>query len=76
MPASKEDNVEISDDIENDIEDEFDDTDYGFIIGADGELKSFVFPDLLMEDPPKQIQKILKIYGIKDINELTPRIVH
>ena len=64
-------NEEIYDDDED-----FTDEDYGFILGPDGELKSLMIPEYLMEDPPKKILKILKILGIKDIHDLEPKTLH
>ena len=62
---------------ENDDDDgEFVEGDYGFIIGPDGELKSMMFPEDLMEDPPKAIRKILKIFGIRDIHTLSSQTLH
>jgi len=62
---------------ENDFSDEeFCDGDYGFIISPNGELKSMMFPEDLMEDPPKSIKKILKIFGITDINLITEKTLH
>ena len=55
---------------------EFIEGDYGFIISPDGELKSMMFPETLMEDPPKAIRKILKIFGIKDIHTLGGQTLH
>jgi len=43
-------------------------TDYGFVIGADGELKHLFTPDQFYLDPPPVVRKILKLLGIKDIN--------
>lgn len=64
-------------DIETDDEDmDFEDGDFGFIIGSDGELKHMMIPEDLMEDPPAQIKKILKIFGIKDLHTLNDRILH
>lgn len=65
-------------DIEIDEEDldEYDETDYGFIISSTGELKSMMIPELLMEDPPAEIKKILKIFGIKDIHSVDSRTIH
>lgn len=65
-------------DIEVDEEDldEYDETDYAFIISSTGELKSMVIPELLMEDPPAEIKKILKIFGIKDIYSIDSRTIH
>lgn len=47
-----------------------DDGDYGFIISADGELKHLFTPEEFALYPPKTVQKILKIFGIKDINQV------
>lgn len=55
---------------------EFGDGDYGFIINSHGELKSLLLPEDLMEMPPLQVRKILKIFGIKNIHELEPRTLH
>jgi hypothetical protein len=52
---------------ENDDDDDFVEGDYGFIINSDGELKSMMFPEKLMENPPTSVKKILKIFGIRDI---------
>jgi hypothetical protein len=57
-------------------DDEFEEGDYGFIISPNGELKSMMFPEDLMEDPPKTIRKILKIFGITDINVVTEKTLH
>jgi len=35
-----------------------------------------MFPEDLMEDPPKTIKKILKIFGITDINVITEKTLH
>ena len=57
-------------------DEEFCEGDYGFIINPNGELKSMMFPEDLMEDPPKSIKKILKIFGITDINLITEKTLH
>ena len=44
-----------------DDDDDFSDTDYGFIIDANGELKTMMLPEELMNNPPSSIKKILKI---------------
>ena len=61
-----EQHVEQEDELE--IDDEYEDGDYGFILGADGELKSMFAPDEFYLDPPPKVKRILKILGIKDIN--------
>lgn len=57
-------------DLDDFYETEISDDDYGFIIGADGELKSVFLPDNLPFAPPKNIIKILKIFGIFDIHDV------
>ena len=57
-------------------DDDFSDTDYGFIIDANGELKTMMLPEELMNNPPSSIKKILKIFGIKDIHQFEPRTLH
>ena len=44
--------------------------DYGFIFGADGELKHLFTPEAFYLDPPPVVKKILKLLGIKDINSV------
>ncbi len=44
------------------------DGDYGFIVGPNGELKHLFTPEGFAIYPPKTVQRILKIFGIKDIN--------
>ena len=41
-----------------------------FVIGPDGKLKSVFLPLENAFVPPKNIQKILKMYGITDIDNL------
>jgi len=55
---------------------ELEDGDYEFVIRADGELKSIMIPDDLMDDPPKSVKKILKIFGIVDIHLLSNNTLH
>jgi hypothetical protein len=76
MPIDKEKELEVTEEFSNDDYYEYDDQDYGFIISPDGELKSIMFPEDLMENPPTEIKKILKIFGIKNINDLTPKTLH
>lgn len=57
-------------------EDDYDEGDYGFIISADGELKSMMIPEELIDEPPTEIKRILKIFGIKNIHQLEPRTLH
>lgn len=57
-------------------EEVFEEGDYEFVISANGELKSIMIPEDLMEDPPKSVARILKIFGIKDIHSLTSGTLH
>jgi hypothetical protein len=57
-----------------DLDDE--DDDFGFIISSEGELKSMMIPEELMDDPPPEIEKILNIFGIKNIHILDGRTLH
>ena len=73
MPKNNELVVE---EIPEDDDDDFDDTDYGLIIDANGDLKTMMLPEELMDNPPSSIRKILKIFGIKDIHQFEPRTLH
>jgi hypothetical protein len=56
--------------------DDYGPDDYGFVLGPDGSLKSFMIPEHLMSDPPEEVKMILEIFGIDDIHELGDRILH
>lgn len=62
--------------IDESNDDEFTQDDFGFIIGPDGELKSIMYPEHLMEDPPEEVKMILQYFGIDDINTLENRVLH
>ena len=57
---------------ESDIGDE----DYGFIIGPDGELKSVFLPHVVPFKQPKNVQKIFKMFGIRDAEQLDDDTLH
>lgn len=57
-------------------EDEYSADDFGFVIGPDGELKSMMIPEHLMDDPPEEVMLILKLFGIDDIHSLGDRTLH
>jgi hypothetical protein len=59
-----------------DEEDEMHYDDFGFIIGPDGSLKSVMYPEHLMEDPPQEIQAILSVFGINSFAELGNKTLH
>jgi hypothetical protein len=50
--------------------------DFGFIIGPDGNLKTFMIPEHLMEDPPEEVLAILEMFGIDDIHDLENKLLH
>lgn len=58
------------------VEDEFAADDFGFVIGFDGQLKSIVIPEHLMEEPPEEVQMILSFFGIDSIHQLDSRTLH
>ena len=69
-------NIEAIVHIEEYDEEEYGADDFGFVLGPDGELKSFMIPEHLMDDPPEEVMMILSIFGIDDINELVNRTLH
>jgi len=74
MPNNiQEPQIEIED-FEDD--EDFNPNDFGFIISETGELKSVMYPENLMEEPPEEIKKILQIFGIDDITEIEHRTLH
>ena len=56
--------------------DDFGENDFGFILGPDGDLKSFSIPEHLMENPPEEVIMILQLFGIEDVHEITHRTLH
>jgi hypothetical protein len=57
-------------------DDDFGSDDFGFVVGPDGELKTLMIPEHLMEDPPEEVKLILSIFGIDDIHDLNNKILH
>lgn len=66
----------IVEEVDDEDDGDFNETDYGFIIDANGALKTMMLPEDLMGDPPPEIKKILRIFGIKDIHQFEPRTLH
>lgn len=50
--------------------------DFAFVLGPDGDLKTFMIPETLMGDPPEEVKLILSLFGIDDIHELENRTLH
>jgi hypothetical protein len=51
-------------------EDDLESDDYCFIFDRDGNLKGAVLPEVLPFKAPKNVAKILKMLGIRDISML------
>jgi len=56
--------------------DGYSDNEFSFILDEDGDLKYFMMPENLMDDVPKKVKTILKLFGITDINELSNHTLH
>jgi hypothetical protein len=70
-------NVTSQEVVEEFIEDnDWSPDDFGFIIGPDGELKTLMIPEHLMDDPPEEVKIILELFGIDDIHDLENRKLH
>jgi hypothetical protein len=65
--------VDQFDSIDDDADLNIDNTDYGFIVSANGELKTFFCPDNPDGWLPKEVMKIFKIFKITDPSEVIPR---
>jgi hypothetical protein len=66
MNQSSEQEYNVDDVYDQEITDD----DYGFIFGPDGELKSVFLPDNVPFKTPKNISKILKMFGITDLENI------
>lgn len=49
------------------VSQEISNEDYGFILDANGDLKSVFLPDNVPFRAPKNVNKILKIFGVVDV---------
>ena len=68
---SKISTATLDEEIEDFNNDELSEDDYGFILGPNGELKSIFVPENAPFKSPKNVTKILKMFGIYDIDDLT-----
>ena len=60
--------------LDDDADDlDIDTTDYGFIVTADGRLKTFFCPDTIDGWPPKEVLKIFKVFKITNLTEVLPQ---
>lgn len=72
---SESDNNDIIDDIDDEYLNEITDEDYGFILDAEGELKS-VFMAHHYDTIPEKVYAVFKLFGIDDPDEINKRISH
>jgi hypothetical protein len=56
--------------LDQEYSDDLEDDDYCFIFDRDGNLKGAVLPEVLPFNTPKNINKILKLLGVRDISLL------
>ena len=56
--------------LEEEYADDLEADDYCFIFDREGNLKGAVLPDVLPFKAPKNIARILKILGVRDIQDL------
>jgi hypothetical protein len=62
--------------IEEYEEDDYSSDDFSFVLGPDGDLKSFAIPEHLMDDPPEEVMMILSLFGIDNIHDLDHKTLH
>lgn len=57
---------------DNDMFDDIDDTDYIFVVGEDGNLKSVLMPDEFENQiTPENVEKILGIFQVNQLHSTT-----
>jgi len=56
--------------LEEEYAEDLADDDYCFIFDSEGNLKGAVLPDVLPFKAPKNIARILKLIGVRDIQDL------
>jgi len=61
---------------EYDEDNEMERDDFAFVIGPDGDLKSMIIPEHLMNDPPEEVKMILEMFGIDSIHDLNNKLLH
>lgn len=57
-------------------EDEDTPDDFSFVLGPEGELKSFAIPEHMIDDLPESVEMILKLFGIDDLTDIENRTLH
>ena len=66
--VEQQEQLDLSDRVEFSI----DDSDFGFLIDSEGNLKTVFGPDVLFDTPPETVQQILDLFGV-DSSELIMR---
>jgi hypothetical protein len=56
--------------LEEQYDDDISDDDYVFILGSDGELKQVILPENVPFKAPKNVNKILKVFGVHDVSNI------
>jgi hypothetical protein len=56
--------------LEEQFDDDISDDDYVFILGSDGELKQVILPENVPFKAPKNVNKILKVFGVHDVSNI------
>jgi len=68
---------EIDDEVEGSLEDAgMSEDDYGFIVDSEGNLKAIYLPDNPPPKHPKNVQKILKLFGLDDVDQVDNPTIH
>jgi hypothetical protein len=62
--------------IDDIFNEEITEDDYGFIVGPDGELKAVFLPESAPFKTNKKIQRVCRIFGITDPEQLTNQTLH
>lgn len=52
------------------FDDQLDDTDYIFVVGADGQLKNVVFPPVDDFEYTKELMAVFKVFGVENPDQL------
>ena len=56
--------------LEEQYDDDISDDDYVFVLGSDGELKQVILPENVPFKAPKNVNKILKVFGVHDVSNI------
>lgn len=65
-----------SNDVDESFEEELSNEDYGFVLDANGELKSVFWPTNKGYETPRNVLAICKAFGINDPDCVKPQYLH